>query len=100
MTPARLIETLSASGGHLSVSQGTLKIDAPAGVLTAELKHHLVTYKPELLRLLTQKTCEKCATPMLAIEPGYHSCPACFFQLVEAHSGFWTSGLSQREEAA
>lgn len=88
MTAREFLDHLSVSGIRLSVTDGTLKVDAPAGVLTAELKTELTTQKPELLRLLAPKLCPRCNDVMACVEAGYFACD-CGFQLVEAYSGFW-----------
>jgi hypothetical protein len=46
------------------------------------------------------KTCERCGVAMACIELGYYSCPACHYQVVEARSGFWTSGQSREMREA
>lgn len=88
MTATQLIETLSASGVRLSASDGKLKVDAPADVLTAELKTELAAHKAELLALLAPKPCKYCNAPMLCVEAGYFAC-GCGYQIVEPRSGFW-----------
>lgn len=101
MTAIQVIETVSAAGIRLLVTDGKLKVDAPAGVLTAEMKAELARCKAELLALLTPRPYERCSTPMTNVEFGYHSCPGCRFQIVERHSGFWVANLSQMlKEAA
>ncbi len=88
MIATSLIETLSASGIRLSATDSMLKVDAPAGVLTAELKTELAAHKAELLALLAPKPCTCCNTPMLCVEAGYFAC-GCGYQIVEPRSGFW-----------
>lgn len=68
---------------------GELEIEADEGVLTDELLTQIRERKAELLRLLTPKPCQRCNAAMENIEAGYFSCPACHFQIVERHSGFF-----------
>jgi hypothetical protein len=52
MTPDALLEDLRARGVELSAQGNRLRVEAPAGLLTPELRQALVTYKPALLKLL------------------------------------------------
>ena len=90
MTAAQLTETLSASGIRLSATDGKLRVDAPAGVMTAEIKAELTMHKPELLALLAQRFCQCCNAPMQRIEAGYFACD-CGYQIVEPRSGYWVT---------
>lgn len=76
MTTTQLIESLSASGIQLSVTDGRLKIDAPAGVLTVEMKTEMAVHKPELLRLISSALCKICKAQLLTDEPRHFWCPA------------------------
>jgi len=52
MTTAGLLSTLREQGVRLSVEDGRLKVDAPAGVLDDDLRAELTTHKEELVALL------------------------------------------------
>ena len=90
MTAAQLTETLSASGIRLSATDGKLRVDAPAGVMTAEIKAELTMHKPELLALLAQRFCQCRNAPMQRIEAGYFACD-CGYQIVDPCSHWVTS---------
>lgn len=100
MTVHEFLNHLSASGIRLSVTDGKLKVDAPAGVLTNQQRAMIRERKAELITLLTPKLCERCNTAMALVEVGYYSCPSCYFQIVEAKSGFWVTGVEEEMRAA
>lgn len=100
MTGKALLDSLTAIGVRLIPVNGFLEIEADEEVLADDLLARIRTHKVELLALLTPKPCKRCSTPMTKIEAGYFSCPACFFQLVEAKSGFWVTGIAEMKEAA
>jgi hypothetical protein len=54
MNATALVATLWARGVVLTVHEDRLRVDAPAGVLSAEDHAALAAYKPELLVLLTR----------------------------------------------
>ena len=54
MTTSRLLGDLRALGVRVKASGDRLRIYAPRGVLTAELRAALVRYKTELLRMIKQ----------------------------------------------
>lgn len=88
MTALGLFTHLQTSGFTLLADGSTLLI-TPASKLSSDDRAQIKQYKPEFLRLLTPKLCERCAAPMTHIEAGYFSCPECHYQCVEAKSGFW-----------
>lgn len=49
-----LVRYLRRSGAEIDVEAGNLKVTAPAGVLTEEIKQELVTRKGEVLALFTE----------------------------------------------
>lgn len=54
MTPHDLINDLTGRGVRLRAEGDKLKIDAPRGILTAEILEALSTHKPEILEVLTR----------------------------------------------
>lgn len=55
MTPGELLEHLEARGVRLSEGVTGLRIDAPVGVVTPELRDLLARHKPDLLDLLFER---------------------------------------------
>lgn len=55
MNPRLLLRSMRERGVSLTAHDGKLRVDAPAGVLNADLKAALVENKPDLLRLLEQE---------------------------------------------
>ena len=53
MTAVEILSLLAEKGVKLSVVDGQLKVSAPKGVLTAELRQLLVSNKLEILELLS-----------------------------------------------
>jgi hypothetical protein len=49
-----LVRYLRRSGAKIDIEAGNLKVTAPAGVLTEEIKQELVTRKGEVLALFTE----------------------------------------------
>jgi hypothetical protein len=60
MSAVELLDTLTASGVRVWAEGGKLKLDAPRGVVTPELKDRLTAHKPELLAALTADAPEAC----------------------------------------
>ena len=52
MTLAQLIDTCNSKGIRLGIGNAGLRVNAPAGVLTAEIREALAEYKPTLLAAL------------------------------------------------
>jgi hypothetical protein len=50
MTLPELLDHLDRDGIHLEAIEGRLRVDAPIGALTAEIKSALAEHKPQLLR--------------------------------------------------
>jgi hypothetical protein len=71
MTASGLLSDLQARGVRLQVSGERLRIEAPSGVLTPELREILAAHKAELLGILRreQRTRERAlgASPILAL---------------------------------
>jgi hypothetical protein len=57
MSAFELLDTLTASGVHVWAEGGKLKLDAPRGAVTPELKERLAAHKPELLAALSADDC-------------------------------------------
>lgn len=99
MTAEALLTNLRADGFSLSVTDGLLYV-RPSASLTDEQRVLIRERKAELLALLAPKPCEKCGVAMTLVAVGYHSCPSCYFQTVEAKSGFWVTGVEEEMRAA
>ena len=56
MTAQALLADLAACDVHLCVAGDKLRVNAPTGALTAELRRTLLDHKPELLEALRQRT--------------------------------------------
>jgi len=55
MTPLALLETLHKKGVSLAIQGDRLRVDAPAGTLTPELRDALSQYKTSLMTLLSKR---------------------------------------------
>ena len=55
MTAEDLIQALDAGGARILAVGDKLRIEAPKGVLTEEIRRLLVQYKPEVLALLVKR---------------------------------------------
>jgi TubC N-terminal docking domain len=53
-----LMRDLQAAGAVLEVRDGRLKVDAPAGLITPEIRDSLARHKPELLAMLAADPAE------------------------------------------
>lgn len=53
-TALELVRYLRRSGGEIDVDDGALCVNAPAGVLTEEIKNELVTHKADILSSFSQ----------------------------------------------
>jgi hypothetical protein len=53
MTPHELLATLHRAGAEVKVHGDRLRVEAPRGVLTEEIRQALVEHKPELLAELS-----------------------------------------------
>jgi hypothetical protein len=69
MTPAQLLGELRARGAVVTAQDGRLRITAPAGTVTPDLRRTLETQKPALLELLTQADASRTATSPQAAQP-------------------------------
>lgn len=54
MTPAGILADLYALGAHVRVDGDKLKISAPAGSITPEIKAALAEHKPAIIETLTR----------------------------------------------
>jgi hypothetical protein len=69
MSAAALIDRVKAAGGRLRIDGGKLKVSAPAP-LPDDILAQLRAYKPELLRLLTDRPpCSGCRNLRMAEVP-------------------------------
>ena len=55
MTGEQLMQEIVALGGQLSINGDRVRVEAPEGVLTPELKAAITEHKAELLELLRQQ---------------------------------------------
>lgn len=62
------LQKLQSKGIQVSCQEGALKVQAPKGAITPEIKHDLATYKSELLALL-QSTEEEAELPVCQPKP-------------------------------
>ncbi len=58
MNAAELLSDLDDLGVRLEVQGDRLRVDAPRGVLTPELRHHLATYKAAVMQALVACRCD------------------------------------------
>ncbi|MBI4491732.1 MAG: hypothetical protein HY690_02950 [Chloroflexi bacterium] len=67
MSAATLLERLGAADVRLRVDGEHLRVSAPRGTLTPELKAELLAHKPELLRILADQQLATVAAPPLLL---------------------------------
>jgi len=60
MTAEALLSELRSLGASVAAVGGRLRIEAPAGTMTPEIREALTTYKTELLALLSSAACQPC----------------------------------------
>jgi len=63
MNAIDFLQQLRSAGVNVSILDDRLTFDAPAGVLTAEMKAGIVARKPELLAVLTRPRLGSLANP-------------------------------------
>ena len=66
MTPVELIQLLETTGISLAVQGGRLKVDAPAGTLTPELRQTIVVHKTSLMVLMSKRHSHLSQLPLVA----------------------------------
>jgi hypothetical protein len=82
MTAAELLQALAARGARLTVADGRLRIRAPKGAFTDEIKAAMRRHKPALLGIAFRaslagaavSTCWLCSAPW---KTGWLACPSC-----------------------
>ena len=98
MNAASIIEDLHRRGIALSVADSKLRVNAPRGVLTAELLTELRVHKAELLAVLTGhqpaelvQELQSAPAPVLAHPPAFvHvACSPCRHLDGSGHCGAW-----------
>jgi hypothetical protein len=57
MTAIELITDLRRAGATVTIAGDKLRLEAPQGVLTDEIKRRLATQKAEIVQLLQAETC-------------------------------------------
>jgi len=57
MTALEILTDLRRAGALVTIAGDKLRLEAPRGVLTDELKQRLATQKAEIIRLLQAETC-------------------------------------------
>ncbi|MBI4491367.1 MAG: hypothetical protein HY690_01050 [Chloroflexi bacterium] len=67
MSATALLERLSTADVRLRVDGEHLRVNAPKGALTPELKAELLAHKPELLRILADQQLATVAAPVLLL---------------------------------
>ncbi len=86
MTPAEFLDDLRKQDIHLLCVGDTLRVNAPQGALTPQLRTALLTHKAALLALLSSP--ERCCCGAEATYYSDHGVPACDkhrYQYVRAH---------------
>lgn len=68
MTAAALLAELRNRGAAVAVAGARLRIEAPAGTVTPEIREELAAHKPELLRLLSTPTLDADAGHVAAVK--------------------------------
>ena len=53
MTASQIITNVRALGGTITAADGRLRIDAPAGAITDDLRNQVRAHKPEIMAMLT-----------------------------------------------
>ncbi len=74
MTHQALLAELERLNVKISLAGDKLRLDAPAGVLTPELKKAVTKHKPELLAWLRNPTCEVWPGNVVRVYPMRKSC--------------------------
>lgn len=66
MNASNILDTAKSSGIGLFVVDGKLRVEAPVGMLTPELRGEIASHKQEIVLLLTARS--MCSTPPLDVE--------------------------------
>ena len=66
MTSVELLQTLQENGVSLAIQGDRLKVDAPAGALTLELREAVAAHKTSLMTLMSQRHSEANQLPLVA----------------------------------
>lgn len=89
-----LLQQLAQQGVQLWVEAEQLRVRAPQGVLTADLRALLTTRKPELLARLSSVNQQTEALPMLIVAPEARHEP---FPLTDIQFAYWIGQTAQPE---
>jgi hypothetical protein len=68
MTAAALLTELRNRGAAVAVVGDRLRVEAPVGTVTPEMREALAAHKPELLRLLSTPTLDADAGQLVAVK--------------------------------
>jgi hypothetical protein len=68
MTPIGLLQTLEEKGVSFTISGERLKVDAPAGVLTPELRDAIADNKTSLMDLVLQRHIDSAQSPTVVMD--------------------------------
>ncbi len=74
MTPTELIAELERRNVKIFLAGDKLRLEAPAGVLTPEIKEAVTKYKPELMAWLRNPTCEVWPGNVVRVYPMRPAC--------------------------
>lgn len=85
MTAATLLDRLRCLGASVSLVGDKLRVEAPAGVLTPDLRRELIEHKAELVRLLRPApdlpppVCDRCGGTLFwqSVAYGPWTCARC-----------------------
>jgi hypothetical protein len=69
MTSVELLQTLQGKGVSLAIQGDRLRVDAPVGVLTPEMREVIAAHKTSLMTLMSQRHTEPTQLPLVADVP-------------------------------
>lgn len=86
MTAQAVLERLRSLGARVSLAGDKVRVEAPAGVLTDDLRRELIEHKAELVRLLRPApdlpppACDRCGGTLFwqSIAYGPWTCARCY----------------------
>ena len=91
MSITQLLDDLAHAGIKLSVEADNLKLRAPKGALTEDLRTRLSTHKQALLDLLREARADLSVLPQIVPDPDARFEP---FPLTDIQQAYWIGGKS------